>query len=175
MTAIWHTLDICLTVCKRFWPVSDFKLTIVWYLQPRSSQAKVLKWEKSQLKSSLTFTRLEPYIYMNFHFYRGWVSITGNTWRFNTSSFNPYTVHIRLPPDTRSNSWNICCGWINHLQCRFTQCGLYQMPQTQYWNSGLRSWIYIKCWFWWHTVCHIMVPQKASNILPFIVGYITLE
>ena len=107
-----------------------------------------------------------------------WVSITGNTWRFDTSSFDPYSVHIGLPPDSRGNSynsWNICCGWINHLQCRFTQCGLYQMPQTQYWNSDLRSWIYIKCWSWWHTVCYITVPQKASNILPFIVGYITPE
>ena len=107
-----------------------------------------------------------------------WVSITGNTWRFDTSSFDPYYVHIGLPPDSRGNSyncWNICCGWINHLQCRFTQCGLYQMPQTQYWNSDLRSWIYIKCWSWWHTVCYITVPQKASNIFPFIVVNITPE
>ena len=64
-----------------------------------------------------------------------WVSITGNTWWFDTSSFDPCSVHIGLPPDRRGNNynyWNICCGWINHLQCRFTQCGLYQMPQTQY-------------------------------------------
>ena len=108
----------------------------------------------------------------------GWVSITGNTWTFDTSSFNPYSIHIGLPPNGRSNnynSWNICYGWINHLQCRFTQCGLYQMPWTQYWNSDLRFWIYIKTWSWWHTVCHIMVLQKASNILPFVVGYIIPE
>ena len=56
MTATWwHTLDICLTVCKRFWPMSDFKMTIVWYLQSRSSQAKVLKWEKSQVEVKFDF------------------------------------------------------------------------------------------------------------------------
>ena len=107
-----------------------------------------------------------------------WVSITGNIWRFDTSSFDPYSVHIWLSPDGRGNSynsWNICCGWINHLQCRFTQCGLYHMPQTQYWNSDLRFWIYIKSWSWWHTACYITASQKASNILPFIVKYITLE
>ena len=53
-----------------------------------------------------------------------WVSITGNTWRFDTSSFDPHSVHIGLPSDGSSdsyNGWNICCGWINHLQSWFTK------------------------------------------------------
>jgi len=95
-----------------------------------------------------------------------WVSITGNTWRFDTSSFDPHSVHIGLPPDSRGNSynsWNICCGWIDHLQCLFTQSELYQMPQTEYWNSDFRSWIYIKNWSWWHTVCHITAWFQLSH------------
>ena len=95
-----------------------------------------------------------------------WVSITGNTCRFDASSFDPYSAHIGLPPDSRGNSynsWNICCGWIDHLRCWFTQSGLYQMPQTEYWNSDFRSWIYIKNWSWWHTVCHIMAWFQLSH------------
>ena len=95
-----------------------------------------------------------------------WVSITGNTWEFDTSSFDPYSVHIGLPPESRGssyNSWNICCGWIDHLWCWYAQSGLYQMPQTQYWNSDFRSWIYIKNWSWWHKVCHITVWFQLSH------------
>ena len=76
-----------------------------------------------------------------------WVSITGNTWRSDVNSFDPQFVHIRLPPNSRDssyNGWNICCGWIDHLQCWYTKSRLYQMPQTEYWNSDFRSWIYIK-------------------------------
>ena len=95
-----------------------------------------------------------------------WVSITGNTWRFDTSTSDSHSVHIGLPPDSMGNSyngWNICCGWIDHLQCWFTQSGLYQMPQIEYWNSDFRSWIYIKNWSWWHIVCHIMAWFQLSH------------
>ena len=36
-------------------PMSDFKMTIVWYLQSRSSQAKVLKWEKCWVEVEFDF------------------------------------------------------------------------------------------------------------------------
>ena len=95
-----------------------------------------------------------------------WVSITGNTWVFDISSFDPHFVHIGKPPENSGNcydSWNIHCGWINHLQCWFTQSGPYQMPQTEYWNSDFRSWIYMKNWSWWHTICHIMAWFQLSH------------
>ena len=72
-----------------------------------------------------------------------WVSITGNTWRFDTSSFDPYFVHIRLPPGTRGssyNGWNICCGWIDHLWCWFTQSGQYQALSSMCAHSYLKFW-----------------------------------
>ena len=34
------------------------------------------------------------------------VSITGNTCRFDASSFDPHSVHIGLPPDSRDSSYN---------------------------------------------------------------------
>jgi hypothetical protein len=29
------------------------------------------------------------------------------------------------------NSWNICCGWIDHLQCWYTKSRLYETLQTE--------------------------------------------
>jgi len=99
-----------------------------------------------------------------------WVSITDNTWRFDASSSDPQSVYIGLPPDSRGSSyniWNICCGRIDHLWCWSTKSKLYQMPQTKYWNSDFRSLIYIKNWFWWHTVCHISVVPLSVIIIVF--------
>jgi len=53
-----------------------------------------------------------------------WVSITGNTWRFDASSFDPHSVHIGLPPASQGsvyNCWNIYCGWIDHLWGWYTE------------------------------------------------------
>ena len=76
-----------------------------------------------------------------------WVSIRGNTLKVDVDSFDPHSTHIELCPDCSGNSydcWNICCGWIDHLYHWYTKSRLYQMPQTEYWNSDFRSWIYIK-------------------------------
>ena len=75
-TYTWHTLD-CLDhmypqgsgTAENVQPMSDFKMSIVQYLQSTSSQAKVLQWEKSRVEVEFDF--LLPYVYMNFHFYRG--------------------------------------------------------------------------------------------------------
>jgi hypothetical protein len=37
------------------------------------------------------------------------------------------------------------------------------MPQSEYWNSDFRFWIYIKNRSWWHTVCHITVWFQLSH------------
>ena len=62
MTATRRTLDIYLTVLdlkvprpENVRPMFDFKMTIVWYPQSRSSRAKVLKWEKSQVEVEFDF------------------------------------------------------------------------------------------------------------------------
>ena len=63
MTATRRTLDIYLTVLDHMHAKgsearecpTDFKMTIVWYPQSRSSQAKVLKWEKSRVEVEFDF------------------------------------------------------------------------------------------------------------------------
>jgi hypothetical protein len=37
------------------------------------------------------------------------------------------------------------------------------MPQTEYWNSDFRSWIYIKNWSGWRTVRHITAWFQLSH------------
>ena len=78
-------------------------------------------------------------------------------------------ICIGLPHDGRGNSynsWNIYHGWIDHLQCWYTQSGLYQMPQTEYRNSNFRSWIYIKKLV---LVTYSMTYYGMVSVVPFLV------
>ena len=84
----------------------------------------------------------------------------------DVNSFDPHSTHIGLCPDCSDNSydgWNICYGWIDHLYHWYTKGRLYQMPETEYWNSDFRSLIYIKNWSWWCITCHIMVWFHLSH------------
>ena len=94
------------------------------------------------------------------------VSIKGNTLRFDVNFLEPYSIHIGLPPDYNNNGydgWNICYGWIDHLHYWYTKSRLYQMSQMEYWNFEFRSWIYIKNWSLWCTICHILVWFHLSH------------
>ena len=98
-----------------------------------------------------------------------WVSMRGNTLRFDVNSFDTYSIHIGLPPDYSDNSydgWNICYGWIDHLYHRYTKSWLYQMPQTEYLNYDFRSWIYIKKMV---LVTYSMSYHNMVSVVPFLV------
>ena len=98
-----------------------------------------------------------------------WVSIRGNTLRADVNSFDPHSTHIGLCPNCGDNSydsWKICYGWIDHLSHWYAKSRLYQMPQTEYWNSDFTSWIYIK------KLVLVMYHMSYSGVVssvPFLV------